>query len=307
MDIVQSIQKLKKEKNAVILVHNYQQASLYDIADYIGDSLGLSAQAAKTSADIIVFCGVYFMAETAKILSPQKIVLIPDDRAGCPMADMITASDVRDLRKQYPKAKILCYVNTSAEVKAECDICCTSANAVSIVKKALQDEKEIIFVPDKYLAFYVSTQTPLKIIPWQGYCPTHVKIIAEDILRLKKIHSQAEVIAHPECNPEVLKLSDQVLSTGGMCSYVKQAKAKEFIVGTEIGMLSRLKRDNPSKEFYAASEVAVCPNMKLITLEKVLQSFLEMKYKIIVPQQTSIKARKSIQKMLEIREMILNK
>ncbi|MCK4296971.1 MAG: quinolinate synthase NadA, partial [Candidatus Marinimicrobia bacterium] len=212
--IIEKIHQLKRERNAVILVHNYQIGEVQDIADYIGDSLGLSVTASKTDADVIVFCGVHFMAETASILSPDKIVLMPDINAGCPMADMITVNALQALKTKHPKAKVVSYVNTTAEVKAESDICCTSSNAIKVVE-SLKDAEEIIFVPDKYLSHYVSTRTNRNIIPWNGYCPTHVKILPEDILRQKEAYPEAKVIVHPECTPSVIQLADEVLSTSG--------------------------------------------------------------------------------------------
>jgi len=302
MNLVEKIKKLKAEKNAVILAHNYQLPEVQDIADFTGDSLGLSIEASKTKADVIVFCGVYFMAETAKILSPQKTVLIPDKYAGCPMADMINAQQLRELKEKNPLAKVLCYVNTTAEVKAECDLCCTSANAVKMVREVLKDAKEIIFIPDKYLANYVSTQTGRDFITWQGYCPTHTVILPEDILREKELHPDAEVLVHPECTPQVISLADKTLSTEGMCKYVRGSKAKEIIIGTEKGIIHRLKKENPSKIFYPISAQAICPNMKKITLEKVLWSLEDMEYKIELPDDIIARARQSIQRMLDYRE-----
>jgi quinolinate synthase len=301
MNIQDKILKLKKAKNAVILAHNYQMAEVQDIADFTGDSLGLSIQASKTKADIIVFCGVYFMAETAKIISQSKTVLIPDKDAGCPMADMITAEQLRKLKAEHPKAKVLCYVNTSAEVKAECDLCCTSANAVDVLTKAFKPEDEIIFVPDKFLADYAARKTGRKVIAWQGYCPTHAKILPEDILKQKKLHPGAKVVAHPECRKDVLDLSDQVLSTEGIIRWVKQSKDKEIIVATEIGVIHRLEKDNPDKVFYPVSDLAVCPNMKKITLEKVLWSLENNKWEITITDEIANKARRSIEKMLNIK------
>jgi quinolinate synthase len=245
MELADNIKRLRKERNAVILAHNYQIPEVQDIADYVGDSLGLSIQASKTTADVIVFCGVYFMAETAKILSPEKIVLIPDRKAGCPMADMITAQELRKLKAEHPKAKVLCYVNTTAEVKAECDVCCTSGNAERIVRDAFQKDDEIIFAPDQYLAHYISTQVGRDFITWKGYCPTHVKILPEDIAMKRALFKDAEVIVHPECPASVISLADKVFSTEGMCRYIKVSKAMEFIIGTEIGILHRLKKENP--------------------------------------------------------------
>ena len=298
-NLIEKILELKKKKNAVILVHNYQIGEVQDVADYIGDSLGLSRTASQTDADIIVFCGVHFMAETASILCPDKIVLMPDINAGCPMADMITADGLRALKKEHPKAQVLSYVNTSAEVKAETDICCTSTNAIKVVE-SLKDVEEIIFVPDKYLSQYVATKTNHKFIPWNGYCPTHVKILPEDILRQKKAHPRAEVIVHPECIPDVITLADKVLSTEGMCKYAKESKAGEIIVGTEIGILHRLQRENPDKKFYPATELAICPSMKLTTLEKVLWCLEDMKYEVKVPEEVRLKAKKAVDRMLKI-------
>jgi quinolinate synthase len=297
--LIEKIDKLKKEKNAVILVHNYQRAEVQDIADFTGDSLGLSRTAAGTDADVIVFCGVHFMAETASILSPEKTVLMPDINAGCPMADMITADQLRALKKEHPKAKVLAYVNTSAEVKAETDICCTSSNALKVVEN-LRDVEEIIFVPDKYLDSYISTMTGRKFIMWNGYCPTHVKIQAEDILRQRQNHPEAKVVVHPECTPPVIELADKVLSTEGICRYAKESDAAEIIVGTEIGILHRLKKENPDKTFYPASENAVCPNMKLTTLEKVLWSLEDMKHEVRVPEDIRVKARGAVDRMVEV-------
>ena len=300
MEIVDKIKKLKKEKNAVILVHNYQLPEIHDIADFVGDSLGLSIQAAKTDADVIVFCGVHFMAETAKILSPQKTVLLPDKNAGCPMADMIDAESLRALKAEHPQAVALCYVNTSAAVKAECDYCCTSANAEKMVRHILTEHQEIIFVPDKYLAQFVSSQVGRNFILWNGYCPTHAGIIPEHIIRARQLHPQAKVIVHPECSPELTALADIVTSTEGMCKYVKNTAETEFIIGTEIGIIYRMQKENPGKNFYPASDKAVCPNMKRTTLEKVLWSLTDMTYEITVPQEIMDKARLSIERMLKI-------
>jgi quinolinate synthase len=299
MELVERINRLKKERNAVILVHNYQAPEVQDIADFVGDSLGLSIQASKTSADVIVFCGVYFMAETAKILSPDKTVLIPDRDAGCPMADMITAEQLRKLKAEHPKAKVLCYVNTTAEVKAECDVCCTSGNAEKVVRGAFNKDDEIIFAPDQYLAHYVSTKVGREFIEWKGFCPTHMKILPEDIERERKLHPGVEVLVHPECRAAVTDIADKVLSTEGMIRYAGSAPAKEFIIGTEMGILHRLAKENPGKIFYPLSERAVCPNMKKTTLEKVLWSLEDMKYEVIVPQDIMKKARKSLDVMLK--------
>lgn len=299
MTIVDKILKLKKEKNAVLLVHNYQLPEIQDIADFVGDSLNLSVQASKTNADVIVFCGVYFMAETAKIISPQKTVLIPDKDAGCPMADMITVDQLRELKKRNPGAMTVCYVNTSAEVKAECDVCCTSANAVEVVQGILKQTDKVIFVPDKYLGGFVARTLSKDLICWQGYCPTHAKILDQDIFKAKKAHPAAQVLVHPECNAEVIKAADKALSTEGMCRYVRQSSCKEFIIGTEIGIIHRLKKDNPDKDFYPASELGVCPNMKKTTLEKVLYSLENMYYRVELPEDIIKSSQKSIQEMLK--------
>ena len=300
MEIVEKIKKLKKEKNAVILVHNYQLPEIHDIADFVGDSLGLSMEASKTNADVILFCGVHFMAETAKILSPEKTVLLPDKNAGCPMADMIDAESLIALKAKHPDAVSLCYVNTSAAVKAQCDYCCTSANAEKMVRHILTKHRKIIFVPDKYLAQFVSSQVGNNFVLWNGYCPTHAGIIPEHISRAKLLHPQAKVIVHPECSPELTALADIVTSTEGMCKYVKNSAETEFIIGTEIGIIHRMKKENPGKNFYPASDKAVCPNMKRTNLEKVLWSLTDMTHEITVPQDIMDKARRAIERMLQI-------
>lgn len=300
MEIVEQIKKLKKERNAVILAHNYQLPEVQDIADFIGDSLGLSIEAARTNADVIVFCGVHFMAETAKILSAQKKVLLPDKNAGCPMADMIDADNLKELQAQHPTAVTLCYVNTSAAVKALCDYCCTSANAEKMVRHILTEHQDIIFVPDKYLARYVSAQVGRNFIIWEGYCPTHARIMPENILQAREAHPQAKVLAHPECRPELTALADIVTSTEGMCKYAKNSMETEFIIGTEIGIIHRLKKENPAKSFYPVSDKAVCPNMKRTNLEKVLWSLQDMAHEVTVPQDTMDKARRAIERMLKI-------
>lgn len=292
------IRNLKKDRNAVILVHNYQPQEVQEIADHLGDSLELSQKAARSDAELILFCGVHFMAETASILSPAKTVLTPDVNARCPMANMITAEKLKDLKEKHPNATVVCYVNTTAEVKAESDICCTSSNAEKIVQSI--EGSEVIFVPDKYLANYVSTKTKKKIIPWNGFCPTHIKILPKHITTQRELHPEAEVMVHPECTPPVIALADKVLSTGGMCKYARQSKTREIIVGTEIGILHRLRKENPTKKFYAASELAVCPNMKSITLEKILRSLEDMKHEVKVPENIRIKAKQAVTRMLEI-------
>jgi quinolinate synthase len=300
MEIADKIKKLKKEKNAVILAHNYQLPEVQDIADFVGDSLGLSMEAAQTKADVIVFCGVHFMAETAKILSPQKKVLLPDKNAGCPMADMIDAEGLKAIKEMHPEAVALCYVNTSAAVKAQCDYCCTSANAEKMVRHILETHKEIIFVPDQYLATYVSSRVNHNFIIWGGYCPTHAGIFPEHIIQAREKHPGAKVIVHPECKPELTALADIVTSTEGMCKYAANSPDTEFIIGTEIGIIHRMQKENPGKSFYPASEKAICPNMKKITLEKVLWSLEDMAHEITVPPEIMNKARQSIERMLKI-------
>ncbi|MBU0547337.1 MAG: quinolinate synthase NadA [Candidatus Omnitrophica bacterium] len=298
-ELVRKIKELKKKRNAVILAHNYQLPEVQDIADFRGDSLELSRIAAKTDAKVIVFCGVYFMAETASILSPEKKVIMPDTSAGCPMANMMNADDLRKLKRKHPQSVAVGYVNTSAEVKAELDYCCTSTNAIAVVN-ALRDKKEIIFIPDKYLADYVSKKSGRKLISWHGFCPTHVKILPEDLKRKKKFHPKAKIMVHPECLSSVVALADVVLSTSQMGKYAKDNPAKEFIVGTESGLVYRLKQDNPDKEFYPASERAVCPNMKRTTQEKVLWALEELKDEVRVSDDIRKKARLAIERMLAI-------
>jgi quinolinate synthase len=309
-DLSQKIEELKHKRQAIILVHNYQLPEVQDIADVRGDSLELSRAAAKTEAKVIVFCGVHFMAETASILSPDKKVIMPDISSGCPMANMITALDMKKLKAKYPEAVAVGYVNTSAEVKAELDVCCTSTNAVSVVNAIIKDaetggkifggRREIIFVPDKYLAEFVEHKTGKKLIKWNGFCPTHLKILPEDIKREKRFHPQAKVMVHPECQSSVRALADAVVSTSLMCKFAKETDAKEVIVGTEVGLIYRLKKDNPSKEFYAASEAAVCPNMKRTTQEKVLWALEELGEEVRVSDDIRARAIKSIDRMLQI-------
>ena len=294
--IIEEINKLKKEKDAIILAHNYQIDEVQDIADYVGDSLGLSIKASEVTNKVIVFCGVKFMAETAKILNPLKTVLIPDKTAGCPMADMINAKDVIELKKQHPGAIVVCYVNSSAEVKANVDICCTSANAVAVVNSIPKD-REIIFIPDKYLGSYVESQTARKMMLWHGYCPTHAFIDAKSVIQMKKVHPEAEILVHPECNSEVIKTADKVLSTGGMLKYAHESPCKEFIIGTEIGIIYRLQKQNPGKIFYPAKNNIICPNMKLINLEKIMWSLEDNVYEINLPGDIIKKARSSLERM----------
>jgi quinolinate synthase len=297
--IQEKIKELKVKRNAVILAHNYQRGAVQDIADFTGDSLGLSQQAAKTKADVIVFCGVHFMAETASILCPGKLVLLPDENAGCPMANMITLKELRIKKKEHPNAAVVCYVNSTAAIKAESDICCTSSNAMKIVS-SIPENREILFIPDKSLGGYVSSKLNRPMILWEGYCPTHHRILAEHITKMKSEHPNAEVVVHPECTSDVIALADHVASTTGIAKYCKETYAEEFIIGTEIGILHRLRKENPPKIFYAITELADCSNMKLISLEKVLWSLEDMVYQVKVPDDIAIRARVAIQKMLDL-------
>ncbi|MFH0839578.1 MAG: quinolinate synthase NadA [Candidatus Omnitrophota bacterium] len=293
------IAELKKERNAVIIVHNYQRDEIQEIADISGDSLALSQAAVRTDAKVIVFCGVHFMAESASILNPGKMVLLPVKEAGCPMADMVNAEKLRLTKEKYPDAAIVSYVNSSATVKAESDICCTSSNAIVVVK-ALPN-KRIIFVPDKNLGRYVQANLPDKeIILWEGFCPTHIRVQEEEVLAAKSEHPGAEFVAHPECNPGVLKLADHICSTGGMFKFVKSSTAKEFIIGTESGMLYKLRKDNPNKRFYLPTDHLLCPSMKLTTLGWVAHSLEMLVYEIKVPGEIAEKARKALDKMLKV-------
>ncbi len=295
-ELIEKVRSLKIERDAVILAHNYQLGEVQDIADFVGDSLELSQRAAETDAAVIVFCGVHFMAETASILCPEKVVLLPDVHAGCPMADMITAERLREKKREHRGALVICYVNSSAEVKAESDICCTSANAVAIVESL--DAGEIIFVPDQYLGQYVSARTGRKLILWPGFCPTHARITADRVRELKQEYPRARLVVHPECRPEVIGLADEVLSTGGMCRYARRDDVADMIVGTEIGIIHRLRKENPGKRFIPVSEQAICPNMKSITLEKIVWTLEEMEPEVRVPEEIRVRAKAAVDKML---------
>jgi len=297
-ELTEKILSLKEKKRAVILAHNYQLGEVQDIADFVGDSLELSQNAARTDAEVIVFCGVHFMAETASILCLDKTVLLPDINAGCPMADMVTAERLRQWKRELPGATVVCYVNSSAEVKAESDVCCTSANAVKVIESL--DSKQILFVPDQYLGHYISTKTDKKIILWPGFCPTHMRIQPEYLTRLRQEYPQAKVVVHPECKAEVIALADEVLSTSGMCRYARREDVSTMIVGTEIGIIHRLRKENPNKKFIPVSEQAVCPRMKLITLDSVLWSLQEMTPEVRVPEEIRSRAKAAVDKMLEI-------
>jgi len=297
--LIEQIEKLKVQRGAVILAHNYQPGEIQDLADFTGDSLGLSVRASETDADVIVFCGVRFMAETAAILSPEKTVLLPDKSAGCPMADMITAEQLRQLKKENADVLVVCYVNSTAEVKAESDYCCTSANAVEVVN-SLPEDKQILFVPDQHLGQFVAERTGRKLVLWPGYCTTHVLITVDDIKAARAKYPDAIVMAHPECTEPVKEASDELLSTGQMLKFAAKSAVKRFIIATEIGIIHTLKMQNPETEFFPASDRAICPNMKKITLDKIIGSLQEMQYKITVPETISIKAKKSLDRMVEI-------
>ena len=295
--LTERIIRLKKQRNAVILAHNYQLGEVQDIADFVGDSLELSRTAAETEADVVVFCGVHFMSEIVSILCPNKISLLPDANSGCPMADMITAERLREEKKHHPEATVVCYVNSSAAVKAESDICCTSSNVIKIVENL--DAEEVLFIPDQYLGHYVSTKVRKRIIPYPGFCPIHARIYPQDIIALRQEHPQAKVLIHPECRPEVIALADKVLSTGGMCEFAGKTEAKELIIGTEIGIIYRLRKENNDKKFIPASDQAICPTMKLITLESILKSLEEMTTEVKVPEEIRLKAKAAVDRMLE--------
>jgi len=297
-EIVTEIGRLKLEKNATILAHNYQIPEVQLIADFLGDSLDLSRKAADVDSEVIIFCGVHFMAESAAVLSPEKTVILPRDDAGCPMADMITPASLREKKQQHPNAAVVCYVNSSAAVKAESDICCTSANAIKVVNSLEQDE--ILFVPDQNLALYTQRFTEKKIIPWQGYCPTHHRVDTEDVRAMKAAHPDAVVVVHPECTPEVIDEADEVLSTSGMIRFVGETPVKEIIIGTERGLMERLAREYPGKKFYLASSKLVCPNMKKTDLEAVDAALYALAPRITVPEDIAAGARQALERMLAV-------
>ena len=296
--ITSEINKLREQRNAIILAHNYQRPEVQDIADYTGDSFGLSQQAASTDADVIVFCGVHFMAETAYILAPDKTVVMPDDKAGCPLADMITVEALLQRKKELPDHTVVSYINTSAAVKAHSDICCTSSNAVKVIESVPDDK--VLYVPDKNLALWANETTDKEIAIWPGFCPTHHYIKPGHIKELKEKYEGAEFMCHPECIPDVTKLADFVGSTSAMFRYGKQSKAPTIIVGSEIGMLHKLQKDSPEKKFLLANKQVVCPNMKRTTLKKVRDVLQNLEPKIKVEESIRKKALVSVQRMLEV-------
>ncbi len=295
--LVDEIKRLKKKKNAIILVHNYQLPEIYKVADFIGDSYGLSLEASKTNARMIIFCGVHFMAESAYILNPDKKVILPAIDAGCPMADTVKAEDLRELKKRS-NATVVSYINTTAETKAESDIICTSSNAVKVVNSL--PDKRIIFVPDKNLASYVGKKTDKEIIPWNGFCYVHNKFSHEELAKAKRLHEGAKVIVHPECTDEVRELADHICSTSGMIEYAKNSDAKEFIIATEIGMIEVLKLHVPGKTFYTAPPGSTCVNMKKNNLKLVLEALKNEAPVITVSEEIRRKARKALDRMLEV-------
>lgn len=297
-EIRDEILRLKEEKHAIILAHNYQRADVQDIADVVGDSLELSRAAAKMKGDVIVFCGVDFMAETAAVLSPEKIVLLPAPDAHCPMADMITADQLKLVKSRHKNAAVICYVNTTAEVKAESDICCTSANAVAVVNSVPEDN--IIFVPDRNLAQYAARFTKKNILPWEGFCLVHDRYTPEHVAAARLLHPDAAVLVHPECRPDVIDCADYVASTSGILKHVHILPEKEFIIGTEVGILHRLKKESPEKTCYPLSPDAVCVNMKKTDLAKVCDALVSMQPRITVPEEIADRARTAIARMLAL-------
>jgi quinolinate synthase len=298
--LVDRIIQLKEQRNAIILSHYYQRLEIQEIADFVGDSLELAKKAAVTEAEVIVFCGVHFMAESAKILSPDKIVLLPDLQAGCPMADMVDLESLKAKKAQMPEVAVVCYVNTSAEVKSESDIACTSANAVKIIN-SIPREKPILFIPDKNLGRYVAAKANRdNITVWEGFCNTHDQLTKSQLLKVRDEYPEATILVHPECRPDVVEMADVVASTAGMLRYAEESKDKEFIVCTEVGILHQFKKRCPDKKFYIASEKMFCPNMKKTTLEKVCNALLTMEPKINVPEDIRKKALKSLELMISI-------
>ena len=299
-NLAEEIRRLKKERNAIILAHNYQVPEVQDVADIVGDSFALSQHAAETDSDVIVFCGVHFMAESAKILSPDKTVLLPVRDAGCPMADMVTAPKLREMKARYPDAAVVCYVNSSAEVKAESDVCCTSSNALKVVESL--ENKQVIFVPDKNLGSFVASKVKNKeIILWKGFCITHKRVKVEEVQKIRQLHPNAKILMHPECEPEVQKLADFLGSTSAIIKYAGEIPEKDIIIGTEEGILHLLKKQNPDKNFYLLSMGLICTNMKKTRLEDVHSALLNMQHEIHVDEDIRIKALKSLERMLKIK------
>jgi len=298
-ELLERLARLKRARNAVILAHNYQRPEVQDAADFTGDSLGLSRRAAKTDAGVILFCGVHFMAETAAIICPDKTVLIPDPNAGCPMANMINGRELRKAKEEHPGAAVVCYVNSSAEIKALSDLCCTSANAVAVVASVPAD-REVLFVPDQSLGSWVAKQLGRKLILWPGYCPTHHRILPEHVEAARRAHPGAKVVVHPECLDEVVAMADHVSSTSGMLRYCAKSDCEKFIIGTEVGILHPLRKQNPGKKFYPVTALSDCPNMKLTTIEKMVWALEDMQYRVEVPRETAARAMAAIERMLAL-------
>lgn len=295
----EKIQALAKEKNAIILAHNYQPAEIQEVADLCGDSLEMSIKAAATKADIIICCGVHFMAETAAILSPEKTVLLPNPDAGCPMAEMVTPEALVARKKELGNIPVITYVNSSAAVKAVSDICCTSANVVKIVNA--MDADEVLMTPDKNLAKYAAANTAKKVHLWEGYCPFHNNLTVQEVMAAKSAHPKALFVAHPECPPDILELADSIQSTSGMIRFAGESSADQFILGTEIGLLHPISKAHPQKQFYPASEKMMCKDMKKISLENILESLTTLSGEVRVPEEIRIKALGSVQKMIDLK------
>jgi quinolinate synthase len=299
-NLPERIRELKERRKAVILAHNYQRGEVQDVADFAGDSLELARKANKTDAEVILFCGVHFMAEMAAIVNPGKTVLVPDINAGCPMANMLTVRQLRDLKAKHPDAAVICYVNSSAATKADSDICCTSANAVEVMA-SFPPERRIIFVPDRSLGSWAAKKLERNnVILWDGYCPTHHRILRRDIEELKVLHPDAKVVVHPECTEEVIAVADEVGSTSGILRYACESGAKDVIIGTEIGMLHRIQKECPNVKLYPASQLADCPDMKLNTLQKLLWALEDMQQVIKVDTAVAAGARAAIECMLDV-------
>ncbi len=297
--LTRKIKELKKDKGALIVAHNYQRDEIQEIADITGDSYALAREVTRAREKVVVFCGVKFMAESACMLSPDKTILLPVEESGCPLADMITVEKLRKKKDEYPEAAVVCYVNSTAAVKAESDVCCTSSNAIQVVK-SLKEEK-VIFVPDKNLGRYVRERVPEKeLILWDGYCVVHMRLTKEEVMRTKELYPSAEFIAHPECRKEVLELADYTGSTAGMIKYVKKSSCGEFIIGTELGIIYRLKEDNPGRKFHVPTDQFICANMKLTTLGWLTRSLEKMVHRVEVPEDVAVKARKALERMLEV-------
>ena len=298
-ELIENIAELKIQRNAVIVAHNYQIDDVQEIADIVGDSFALSRYCAQSPYEVIVFCGVHFMAESAKLLSPEKTVLLPEIDAGCPMAEMVTAEALREEKKKYPNAAVVCYINSTADVKAECDICCTSSNAVKVIRSLSQEE--IIFVPDCNLGSYVAKMVPEKrIILWKGFCATHHRIKPDEVKKVKELHPDAVLLVHPECKPEVVDLADFAGSTKQIIDYAASSKETKFIIGTEMGVMYKLKKDNPEKQFFLLSPGLVCPNMKKTTLQSIYEALKEMKYNIVLDEKLRLRARMPLDRMLQV-------